>query len=58
MAEVTTLSFDYSIPDLIVGKIDVSDTYQNYNSKGKGAFAFSDKIAGEKRRARWDMITP
>ena len=34
MAEVTRLSFDYSIPDRLVGKIDVSDTYQNYNSKG------------------------
>jgi len=34
MAEVTTLSFDYSIPDLLVGKIDVSDPYQNYSSKG------------------------
>ncbi|MCP4118640.1 MAG: restriction endonuclease [Desulfobacteraceae bacterium] len=34
MAVVTTLSFDYSIPDLIVGKVDVSDPYQNYNSKG------------------------
>jgi len=34
MAEVTTLSFDYSIPDLLAGKIDVSDLYQNYNSRG------------------------
>ena len=34
MAEVTTLSFDYSIPDLLAGKIDVSDPYQNYNSRG------------------------
>jgi restriction system protein len=34
MAEVTTLSFDYSIPDLLEGKIDVSNPYQNYNSKG------------------------
>jgi len=29
-----TLSFDYSIPDLLDGKIDVSDPYQNYNSRG------------------------
>jgi len=34
MAEITTLSFDYSIPDLLAGKIDVSDPYQNYNSRG------------------------
>ena len=34
MAEVTTLRFDCSIPDLLVGKINVSDPYQNYNSKG------------------------
>ncbi|MBL7145509.1 MAG: restriction endonuclease [Phycisphaerae bacterium] len=34
MAEVTTLSFDYSIPDLLAGKIDVSDLYKNYNSRG------------------------
>jgi len=34
MAEVTTLSFDYSISDLLAGKIDVSDPYQNYNSRG------------------------
>jgi restriction system protein len=34
MAEETTLSFNYSIPDLLAGKIDVSDPYQNYNSRG------------------------
>jgi len=34
MAEVTTFSFDCSIPDLLAGKIDVSDPYQNYNSRG------------------------
>lgn len=34
MAEVTTLSFNYSIPDLLADKINVSDPYQNYNSRG------------------------
>lgn len=34
MAEVTTLSFDYSISDLLAGKIEVSGLYQNYNSRG------------------------
>lgn len=34
MAGVTTLRFDYSIPNLLDGKIDVSAPYQNYNSKG------------------------
>ena len=34
MAEVTTLSFDYSISDLLAGKTDISDPYQNYNSRG------------------------
>lgn len=34
MTEVITLSFDYRIPDLLDGKIDVSDIYQNYSSRG------------------------
>lgn len=34
MAEITQLSLNYSIPDLLVGKIDVSNPYQNYNSRG------------------------
>jgi restriction system protein len=34
MAEVITLSFDYNIPDLLNGKVEVSDPYQNYNSRG------------------------
>jgi restriction system protein len=34
MAEVITLSFNYSIPDLLDGKIHVSDPYQNYSSRG------------------------
>jgi restriction system protein len=34
MAGITTLSFDYSIPELLAGKINVSDPYQNYNSRG------------------------
>jgi restriction system protein len=34
MAESTKLSFNYTIPGLLVGKIAVSDPYQNYNSKG------------------------
>ena len=34
MAEVIKLSFDYTIPDLLTDKIEVSDTYQNYNARG------------------------
>jgi len=34
MAEVTRLGFNYSIPDLLNGKVGVSDPYQNYNSRG------------------------
>ena len=34
MEEVITLSFDYSISDLLDGKIDVSDPYRNYSSRG------------------------
>jgi restriction system protein len=34
MAEVTRLGFNYSIPDLLDGKVGVSDPYQNYNSRG------------------------
>ncbi|MBW2010339.1 MAG: restriction endonuclease [Deltaproteobacteria bacterium] len=34
MAEVRTLNFDYNIPDLLTDKIEVSDPYQNYNSRG------------------------
>ncbi len=34
MAKVTKLSFDYSMPELLNGKIEVSDPYQNYNSRG------------------------
>lgn len=32
---VITLSFDFTVPELLVGKIDISNLYQNYNSKGK-----------------------
>jgi len=34
MSELTILSFDYSIPDLLSGKIELLDPYQNYNSRG------------------------
>jgi restriction system protein len=34
MSDMTTLRFDYSIPDLLGGKIEVSNPYQNYNSRG------------------------
>ena len=34
MSEITTLSFKYSIPDILDGKINVSDPYQNFNSRG------------------------
>jgi restriction system protein len=34
MAEVIRLSFDYNIPDLLTDKLEVSDPYQNYNSRG------------------------
>jgi len=34
MAGEITLSFDYSIPDLLVSKIHVSEPYQNYNATG------------------------
>jgi len=34
MAKVITLNFNYSIPDLLSGKVEVSDPYQNYNSRG------------------------
>ncbi len=34
MAEEKTLSFDCIIPDLLTDKIEVSDPYQNYNSRG------------------------
>ena len=34
MAEEITLRFDYTIPDLLNDKIKVSESYQNYNSKG------------------------
>ena len=30
----TELSFNYTIPELIVGKFDVSEIYQNYNARG------------------------
>jgi restriction system protein len=34
MADITTLSFECTIPDLLDGKIEVSNPYQNYNSRG------------------------
>lgn len=34
MAEVITLSFDYTMPELLEGQVDVSDPYQNYSVKG------------------------
>ena len=34
MARIITLSFDYTVPDLLNGKIMVSEPYQNYTSKG------------------------
>ncbi len=34
MGNETELSFDYSIPDLLVDKITVSSVYQNYNARG------------------------
>jgi len=34
MADITTLSFECTVPDLLDGKIEVSNPYQNYNSRG------------------------
>ena len=34
MAKEIELSFSYLIPDLLVGKVNVSELYQNYNARG------------------------
>jgi len=34
MADITKLSFECTIPDLLDGKIKISNPYQNYNSRG------------------------
>jgi len=34
MADVITLSFEYSVPDLLDGKVRVSDPYQNFSARG------------------------
>jgi hypothetical protein len=34
MSEEVTLSLNFNIPDLLVDKIDISDPYQNYNTRG------------------------
>jgi len=44
MAEVITLRLDYTIPDLLYNKIEVSRPYQNYNSKGNPtSFGFEEE---------------